>query len=698
MTALWVTLSREDKAISGAYGKLMGLGCGAVFRKVDLHVHTPGSGDAQASSKYGFSYEKRKGEAGIDKEVRDLAGKIVEACAGKGLSLIAVTDHNSPGYLDRFDISSKTWHTLIRRAVKESKGKLVVLPGCEISTDDAHVLAILPPEDSVDKDAYSAYRIAFMLRECNFKVEDYGILARTGSKSVVETVRMVNGSGGIGIPAHIDGGNKAMLDHYKKAGEIYVNLMNEPGLNVLEIVNKSLKTSKRFGKNRTVEGYFNEIRKPPKYPIAFMQNSDGHSLAQIGKRFTHVKMEEPSFSSLQNALNDPETRLRLEGEIPPSTGRTFILGMCIKKNGAAQYVRFNENLNCIVGRLGSYKSTVLKLLTDALGRVKEEEKEGFTYLKELGYGAQVFVKRDAESAEVYCFSKKCGADRPAVYKLGKGGEWAPVDAEKTDLKLPRFFNLKLVMERFGDSDMLIDFLRGACLANTSLEKGFSELQKEKADLVEKIKGAGDQAEKERLAGLLKKCMDSISEAEGAFEKEFKRVYSLRSGEPLLELKTKKGAYQSAETLLDAVKNGKPIDDVLTLYLVCGDKKKKFESLAPGEKNAVAMIVLMSQDSFGPLVIDEPESFLDTEAISGHLVPRLRDIKANQQLIVATSDPDIVVLGDCENVIVAEPGKQLKIVENGDIYKESIRSYVLDTLEGGAEAVIRRGTKLNAFQS
>lgn len=98
----------------------MDQGCGAVFCKVDLHVHTPGSNDAQASNKYGFSYEKRKGEVGIDREVREIAGKIVEACARENLLLIAVTDHNSPGYLDRFDIGSKTWYTLIRRAVKES--------------------------------------------------------------------------------------------------------------------------------------------------------------------------------------------------------------------------------------------------------------------------------------------------------------------------------------------------------------------------------------------------------------------------------------------------------------------------------------------------------------------------------------------------------------------------------------------------
>lgn len=693
-------MSREAKTISGRYKKLMDQGCGAVFCKVDLHVHTPGSNDAQASNKYGFSYEKRKGEAGIDREVREIAGKIVEACARENLSLIAITDHNSPGYLDRFDIGSKTWYTLIRRAVKESNSKLVVLPGCEISTDDAHVLAILLPEGSIGKDAYSAYRIAFMLRACNFKVEDYGILARTGSKSVLETVRMITEGGGVGIPAHIDGGNKAMLNHYKKPGTIYVNLMNEPGLNALEIVRKGLRTSRRrFGKSRTVQGYFNEIRKPPKYPIAFIQNSDGHSLTGIGKRFTYVKMEEPSFYSIQNALSDPETRLRLEGEIRPHTGKTFILGMCIRKKNKIQCIRFNENLNCIVGRLGAYKSTILKLLTDALGRVKEEEKEDFSYLKKLGYDVQVFVKKDVENAEVYCFSKKCGADKPDVYKLGEGGEWKPTDVNSIDLKLPRLFNSKLAMESFTDSDSLIDFLKRACFANTRREKRFYELREKKRDLVEKIKSSDDPAKINKLVNRLEKCMGSISKMAEIFEKEFKKIYSYRSGEPILELKTKKGVYQNTEMLLNAIRSGKPIDDVLTLYLVCNrGKKKKFKSLTPGERNVVVMIVLMSQDSFGPLIIDEPESFLDKEVISRYLVPRLRDLKANQQLIVVTSNPDMVILGDSENVIVATPGKQLKIVENGDIYKESIRTKVLDVLEGGEESVIRRGRKLNVFKA
>ncbi len=93
-----------------------------------------------------------------------------------------------------------------------------------------------------------------------------------------------------------------------------------------------------------------------------------------------------------------------------------------------------------------------------------------------------------------------------------------------------------------------------------------------------------------------------------------------------------------------------------------------------------------------------ESFLDKEVISSYLVPRLRDLKANQQLITVTSNPDMVILGDSENVIVTKPGKQLKIVENGDIYKESIRTNVLDILEGGEESVIRRGGKLNVFEA
>ena len=684
-------MSNDVEMISKRYDELGKRGCGAVFCKVDLHVHTPGSNDAQAKSKYNFSYEKRKNEVDVDQNVMKIIDDIIKACVEKGLSLIAITDHNSPGYLNRFDIGSRTWYSLIRQAIKESKIQLVVLPGCEISTDDAHVLAVLPPEESTERDAYSAYKIAFMLRACNFKVEDYGVLARTGSKSVLESVRMITDDGGIGIPAHIDGGKKAMLEHYKQPGIIYENILNEPGLNALEIVKEKV-IKKKFGKYKMMQEYFDKIRKEPKFPVAFIQDSDGHSCKEIGQRFSYVKMEEPSFYSLKNALGDPEVRLRLEKELKLYTSKTFILGMCIEKDKKTQFIRFNENLNCIVGLLGTFKSTILKLLIDGMGRVKEEEREAFAYLEKLGYNVQVFVKQDIENAEVYCFAKKFNEKELTMYRLEKDGTWKLLSVAKLDLRLPRLFNSNLVKERFENSDALMEFLRRVCFVGTPREGEANKFQEGKNDLLKKIGEGGNSS----LVTDLKKCLVSLSGMNKDMIKNFERIYSYRDGKPLLRLEIDDGVYSDETKLLGAIKSGEPVDDVPTIYLVKDKKKTKFDSLTSGEKNMVMMLILMSQDSFGPLVIDEPESYLDKEVISNFLVPRLRDVKASQQLIVVTVDSDIVVTGDSENVIITKSDKELGIDENGDIYKESIKNKVVNLLEGGRASIIKRDIKLNMF--
>lgn len=96
--------------------------------------------------------------------------------------------------------------------------------------------------------------------------------------------------------------------------------------------------------------------------LARVLNSDAHTLHAVGRnaasnrRITRYKMESPSFEGLRIALEEADTRVRIEDEVPNTVPR--ILG--IKFEGgflANQCIHFSPNLTCLVGGRGSGKST-----------------------------------------------------------------------------------------------------------------------------------------------------------------------------------------------------------------------------------------------------------------------------------------------------------------------------------------------------
>ncbi|QKS14901.1 PHP domain-containing protein [Curtobacterium sp. Csp2] len=82
----------------------------AQFWAVDLHVHTPGSQDAD-DAHYGTPED------------------VVQAALDQGLAAIAVTDHNTAAWCDRMSDAARDT-------------PLVVLPGVELSTREGHLLGI----------------------------------------------------------------------------------------------------------------------------------------------------------------------------------------------------------------------------------------------------------------------------------------------------------------------------------------------------------------------------------------------------------------------------------------------------------------------------------------------------------------------------------------------------------------------------
>ena len=74
----------------------------------------------------------------------------------------------------------------------------------------------------------------------------------------------------------------------------------------------------------------------------------------------------------------------------------------------------------------------------------------------------------------------------------------------------------------------------------------------------------------------------------------------------------------------------------------------FSSLSVGEKcSAILSIALLSKGK--PLVIDQPEDDLDHAFIINSIVEGIRTAKSDRQIVAATHNPNIPVLGDAEMV-------------------------------------------------
>ena len=119
--------------------------------------------------------------------------------------------------------------------------------------------------------------------------------------------------------------------------------------------------------------------------------------------------------------------------------------------------------------------------------------------------------------------------------------------------------------------------------------------------------------------------------------------------------------------------------------------KVLDDLSVGQKSTALLYLLMLDDD-APLILDQPEDNLDNRFVTKSVVPMVRREKARRQLIFATHNANIPVLGDAEQIIAidadgeAERGRILVQRDRiGSIDSQTVASEVRDLLEGGYAA-------------
>jgi hypothetical protein len=406
---------------------------GATFKKFDLHLHAPGTGQK-------FTMPSGEKVPSTDKEMLDFARRYVQqAHEVADLDLIAITNHNDACWIDP-----------LRQAAQELYGdEFVVLPGLEVAADGGinsiHVLAVFPEDTSVDILERFLDDDLALTSEKRFTQEGYPC---PSSHSFIDVVNaIVVKRGGIAIAAHVFSSEDSLLDSHSNRGLSRKAQFCHPRLQGVGI-NKSRLEDLSEWQRFVVTNQHHELDFRREHPIACLNCSDARKLESIGQCYTFVKCEKPSFEALEQALLDHEARLRLQGDPPPEPALRLVnLSVEPTSTGFLRGldIAFNPCLNCLIGGRGTGKSAIIELVRYLWEQepLRPEETEGFesVFLPETAEATLQLVRDNV----IYRLHKR-GRERTRIECQEPGVGWIP----KPDLHPRDLFPLDI----YGQKEIL----------------------------------------------------------------------------------------------------------------------------------------------------------------------------------------------------------------------------------------------------
>jgi DNA repair ATPase RecN len=443
---------------------------GGRFLNVDLHVHSHG--------------------ASTDvKDATMTPQAIVDSAVAQGLSVIAITDHNS----------NKNVDAALEHA-QQYAGRLLVLPGVEVTTAHGHLLAYFAPERTED--------LAKFLSRLDL-IGAMGAENTRTAKSMADVIGEAERLGGICIAAHIDREKTGFhmfapgFQNWKR------DIITSVGLYGVECDAKEnlcwYSEADEAGSAGAERRKLLEARSlvptlKARHHLAHVQDSDSHSMAQFqnpsaDKPWTRIKLTELSFGALRIALIDPTARVRASASVPRAIPR--VRGISFTGGFLhGETIHFSDNLNCFIGGRGTGKSTAIRALAYSFGINEEfgefencpdsvvvfcEDADGVLYRYERAKGGDISVKakEDRSITEV-------PIDAFHIEYFGQG-ELAQV--AKDPLKTPQLFqefldrhiNLRDLTET---EESLVTQLRENAARLNPLEASFTQLTGKRQSLAE----------------------------------------------------------------------------------------------------------------------------------------------------------------------------------------------------------------------
>ena len=487
---------------------------GAKWWKFDFHTHTPASD---------FSDKNITHELWL------------KAFMDEGINCVAITDHNSGGWIDD-----------LKKVLKDIKSKnpdwyksLHLFPGVEIgASDGVHILAIF----GEDKDESHIDRLLGAVDYRDAKGKNSGL----SNKSTTDIIDEITKLGGIPIPAHVDQ-PKGLLEQL--TGSALEKVLKNKNIYTMEL---------RDSNYQKPQLYIDE-----KLEWTEIRGSDVHDFSkQTFGTFTWVKMDEPSIEGLKLALQDGDVSVnRNMNENPNKLPPFFIEKLEISD---AKYIGhqtalecdFSPFLNTIIGGRGTGKSTLLEFIRLVMRREKDIH-ETLTEDSNKYYDLNdndSLLNPNTEISLLYWKNNICyrlnsspTADNPSLEQKNEDGSWEPFQGEIKTLFPVRIHSQKEIFELAKEPSKLIEIIDEvpevkAENIKAEIKEGinrYKEKENNQQELQEKI----DQ--ENRLIGEFNDLARQIEYIEKSGHKEVMEKYRQRQ-QQLSEIETLENKWKEAQ--------------------------------------------------------------------------------------------------------------------------------------------------------
>ncbi|MCI0514989.1 hypothetical protein L0128_17380 [candidate division KSB1 bacterium] len=117
----------------------------------------------------------------------------------------------------------------------------------------------------------------------------------------------------------------------------------------------------------------------------------------------------------------------------------------------------------------------------------------------------------------------------------------------------------------------------------------------------------------------------------------------------------------------------------------------------GQRASAIMVFLLARRENDLIIIDQPEDDIDNQSIYRDLICQINQLKGQVQFLFATHNPNIPVLGECEQVIVCRYEQERILATTGSIDQPAIQQAIIDIMEGGQEAFEQREKKYQEWK-
>ena len=313
------------------------LPAGAVFHRCALQVNP---------HHYGATFRGQTPEGDATAHARSIVDKAVEL----GISVLAITDHNDVNGVPAF------------RAAAEGRG-VHVFPGFELSSSEGvHVLCIYPIETSQDQ-------LGRFLGE--FGIRNPNASSDLSSMTFVDLLAKVREQGGVTVAAHVTN-DKGLFQTL--TGQARIRAWRCDDLLAIQIpgpVEDLPQDVRPIVANQNPD-YRRDHPAEERLALAVVNAKDIVNPADLDDRAAScwIKMSEVSIEGLRQAFLDPGSRIRFnpkDGRLEPEEHAELLSLSWLGGFLDGAVVRFNPNLNVLVGGRGTGKSTVVESIRAVLG-------------------------------------------------------------------------------------------------------------------------------------------------------------------------------------------------------------------------------------------------------------------------------------------------------------------------------------------